>query len=120
MRILVGAALAAMLAAGAAGAQQLGGAYTVAGTNFDGTPYTGTATITYTTSTSCRIIWLTGSTTSEGICMANGDAFAAGYTFNSGQVGLAVYRVMPDGTLQGTWTVTDTEGAGTEVLTPAR
>ena len=34
------------------------------------------------------------------------------------KVGLVIYKIMSDGTLNGLWTVADTPGNGTEVLTP--
>lgn len=114
--------LAFFLAASAAAttgacAQQVGGRYTVSGTNFDGSPYKGTAVIEATSNSTCRIHWNTGST-SDGICMRRGDTLAAGYVFNGGKVGLVIYQIRPDGTLEGSWTVADTAGSGTETLTP--
>jgi hypothetical protein len=115
------ATAAAMLVAGTAlaGAQDVGGTYRADGTNFDGSRYKGTATIEATSSTTCRIRWDTG-TVSEGICMRNQNALAAAYAFETGKVGLVVYEIMADGTLNGVWTMADTNGAGTEVLTPMR
>lgn len=98
-------------------AQDIGGLYQVDGTNLDGTAYSGTAQIDLTTNTTCRIMWDTGST-SEGICMRYANAFAAAYIFDNGEVGLLIYEVLDDGTLDGTWTIADIEGAGTEILTP--
>ena len=63
------------------------------------------------------IEWTTGPTTSQGICMRNDDAFAAGYVLGD-EIGLVVYKVMPDGSLHGLWTIAGKEGNGTEVLTP--
>ncbi len=114
--------LAAMLLAAVsttASAQSIGGAYAVEGTNIDGTTYSGTAAIVLTSDTTCAIKWVTGATESEGICMRNGDSFAAGYV--SGDItGLVIYKVLPDGTLNGLWTVANNGGAGTEILTPAQ
>ena len=118
MRAFIAAAVLS-LATGTVSAQEVGGTYDVNGTNFDGSAYKGTATIEVTTSTTCRIHWETGSTTSDGICMRNQNALAAGYAFSDGKIGLVVYEIMADGTLDGVWTVADQEGAGTEVLTPA-
>lgn len=98
-------------------AQSIGGEYTVAGTNLDGSTYKGEATITLTSETTCVIEWQTGGTSSEGICMRNGDAFSAGYVLND-DVGLVVYRVKENGTLDGLWTLAGKEGSGTEVLSP--
>ena len=110
---------AAMVAAGlsTASAQSIGGEYTVQGTNLDGSAYTGEALITLTSDTTCVIQWKTGSTTSEGICSRNDDAFAAGYVLGNAY-GLVIYKVQDDGSLQGLWTIQGQNGTGTENLTP--
>lgn len=117
MRRLLAAALLAASVAAPASAQSLGGTYTVAGTNFDGSPYGGTAEITLTSDTTCVIQWQTGETSSDGICMRNDDAFSAGYVLGD-DIGLVVYKMMPDGSLHGLWTIAGQDGNGTEVLTP--
>jgi hypothetical protein len=99
-------------------AAEVGGSYSVEGTNFDGSAYRGTAEITVTSDTTCAITWQTGKTTSEGFCMLKGEAFAAAYVLG-GDVGLVIYNVNEDGTLDGAWTIAGKDGAGTEVLTPA-
>ena len=81
MKITVAALGAAVLLATLASdavAQSLVGHYQVEGKNLDGSAYSGTADIVATTETTCRIKWVTGQTTSEGICMRNGNSFAAG------------------------------------------
>ena len=105
------------LAALPARAQSIGGTYTVAGTNFDGSAYSGEATITLTSETSCTIHWETGGSSSDGICMRNDNAFSAGYVMGK-EIGLVVYKVEDDGSLHGLWTIAGKEGSGTEVLTP--
>src|SRR5579872_6412277 len=115
-KIILGLAMAACVATPAL-AQKVGGSYTVAGTNPDGSKYSGTAEITPSGST-CRIVWNTGNT-SKGICMLADKAFAAYYRLGKGD-GLVVYEVQPDGVLKGYWTITDEDGAGTETLTPAK
>lgn len=116
MRIaLIGFLMAA--AVGAASAQDIGGRYRVEGKNLDGSSYEGVAEITLTSETTCRIVWETGSTSSTGICMRNQLAFAAGYVLGE-NVGLVIYEVMPDGSMQGLWTVADTPGIGYENLYP--
>ena len=110
---------AAMLVAGlatAALAEDLEGTYEVHGVNPDGSTYSGTAEIIATSETTCRIIWSVG-TESSGICMRNGIAFAAGYVLRD-KVGLVIYKIRQDGSLDGTWTVADEDGAGTEMLIP--
>jgi len=103
----------------AAAAQTVGGTYNVAGTNFDGSSYSGTATITPSSNSTCRIEWKTGSTDSTGFCMLANKAFAAAYKLND-SVGLVVYELQPDGSLKGYWTIADKPGAGTETLTPEK
>ncbi|MBV8776847.1 MAG: hypothetical protein JO258_06585 [Alphaproteobacteria bacterium] len=114
--ILAISLLAGIAAAAAAQAQSIGGRYEVHGTNFDGSPYSGTATITRSSNSTCRIRWSTGST-SEGFCMLANKSFAAAYKMGNA-VGLVVYELQPDGTLEGVWTIADKSGAGTETLTP--
>ena len=104
------------LAAPAAAQTVREGTYNVYGTNPDGSSYSGEATITLASDTTCIIEWETGGTTSEGICMLFDDTFAASYILDD-EIGLAVYRVKADSVLEGAWTVTGQDGAGTEVLT---
>jgi opacity protein-like surface antigen len=114
--ILAALLLAAGLASAAAAQTVREGTYDVAGTNLDGSPYEGTAVITLTSETTCSIEWSTGGTTSAGICMLHDNAFAAGYVLGD-NVGLIVYEVKDDGVLDGVWTISGENGAGTEVLT---
>jgi hypothetical protein len=93
------------------------GTYTVQGTNLDGSRYGGTATIELSSDTTCHIHWSTG-TEADGICMLYDNAFAAGYAFENGTIGLVIYRVMGDGTLEGVWTIDGQSGSGTERLIP--
>ena len=111
-------AAAFMLAGiGGAAAQNIGGYYDVYGTNINGSEYRGTAEIRVISDTTCEIYWTTGSSTSSGICMRYGVAFAAGYVLGDA-IGLVIYEIMDDGSLQGTWTIAGYDGNGTEVLTP--
>lgn len=118
-RIGLGAIMMATMSAAIAGTGDVGGTYRVEGTNPNGSPYKGTATISVTSSNTCRIVWKTGGTTSDGICMRNQDAFSAAYVLQ-GDVGLVIYEINPDGSMTGLWTVADQEGVGTERLIPAR
>jgi hypothetical protein len=101
-----------------ASAQSIGGKYTVEGTNLDGSAYEGTAEVTLTSDTTCAIHWETGGTASDGICARNDDSFAAAHV-TTGEVGLIIYKVGEDGSMDGLWTVAGKEGNGTEKLTPA-
>lgn len=123
MKAISGASLGAALIIGAlaipAAAQELGGRYQVAGTNFNGSTYSGTAEIVVTSRNTCRISWVTGGTTSQGICMRNGASFSAAYRMGAA-VGLVIYEMKPDGSLAGLWTIADKSGVGTETLLPMR
>lgn len=114
---LLALALAALVSS--ASAQTVSGRYQVTGKNFNGTNYSGTAEIISTANNTCRISWVTGSTTPRGICMRNGNSFAAGYNMG-GVVGLVIYEVKPDGSLEGLWTIADQPGMGTERLVPIK
>jgi opacity protein-like surface antigen len=113
---LLGIAAAAVFAT-AAHAVDIGGSYRVVGKNPDGSEYTGTAEIVVTSKNTCRISWTTGGSTSEGICMRNGIAFAASYVLGK-DVGLVIYEVNNNGSMDGIWTIADTEGVGSESLIP--
>lgn len=117
MRRFLLAASAVLALALPAAAQDIGGDYTVDGTNLDGSPYKGTAKIVLTSETTCEIYWTTGASTSQGICMRNGPAFSAGYVMGDA-IGLVIYQVMDDGSMRGLWTIAGQEGSGTENLTP--
>ncbi|WP_280518883.1 hypothetical protein [Shinella curvata] len=113
---LAGAVLALGLVSSAHAQTVSAGTYNVEGTNLDGSAYKGTATIELTSETTCSIEWQTGGTTSNGICMLYGDAFAAGYVLGDA-VGLVVYQVKGNGLLEGAWTISGKDGSGTENLT---
>jgi hypothetical protein len=108
-----------ILAAAPALAQEVGGMYGVYGTNFDGSTYEGTAEIVLLSETTCAIMWTTGDTTSQGTCMRRNNTFAAGYDLQ-GKIGLLIYDILKDGSMEGAWTVTGMDGFGTETLTPMR
>lgn len=113
----IAGAAALLASAGFVEAQNIGGVYSVRGTNFDGSAYAGTAEITLSSSTTCRIVWRTGGSVSTGICMRNHEAFTAAYQLGN-KVGLVIYSIRPDGSMEGVWTIADQSGAGTETLTP--
>ena len=101
-----------------AAAQTITGHYAVEGTSPNGSTYTGTADITQTSDTDCRIAWHYDGSESNGICMVSGNVFAGAYP-SGDNTGLLIYHLAADGTLSGMWT----EGSwavGTETLTPFR
>jgi hypothetical protein len=99
-------------------AQTVGTTYSLAGKNFDGSSYTGTVQIIPSGST-CRIVWHTGSSTSEGLCMVSGNTLAAFYRLGP-EYGLVIYERLPDGSFQGRWSIADKQGVGTELLVPQK
>jgi hypothetical protein len=111
------AAAALVASVTTASAQELGGKYRVSGTNLNGSRYAGTAEIVFTSATTRRIVWVTGATTSKGICMRRSNVLSAAYSLNN-VIGLVIYEIKPDGVLDGIWTIADQPGAGTDVLTP--
>jgi hypothetical protein len=119
MRTLLATLAIAALSTTAALGQSVGGRYHAEGTNRDGSPYYGTATITRSSNTTCRIDWKTGTTSSSGFCMLSNGALAAAYKLGN-SVGLVLYELQSDGSLTGVWTIADQSGAGTEVLRPLR
>ena len=117
MRTLLISVAAAAFIASPALAQKVGGKYSVKGTNFDGSSYSGTASIEPSSNSTCRIEWHTGGSNSAGFCMLAGGSLAAAYKLND-SVGLVLYELQDDGSLKGIWTIADKSGSGTEVLTP--
>jgi hypothetical protein len=109
------ALLAALALSGPAAAQDIGGRYLVQGTGLNGSAYGGEAEISLTSDYTCRIVWNTGGQISEGICMRQDNVFAASYIIEN-RVGMVIYTVNGDGSMQGTWTVDGVNAVGTESL----
>jgi hypothetical protein len=99
-----------------AAAQSVGGSYTVAGTGPDGSAYTGAAEITID-GADCRLMMAFGNGEVSGSCL-QGDGVLATSDVAGGALTLVLYRVQPDGVLNGIWSVSGMAGTGTEVLTP--
>ena len=116
-RLLCLAAILAVTAVPAISAEFREGAYTVDGTNLDGSPYKGTAVVKLLSNTTCEIDWTTGSTTSVGLCMMMDGVVAAAYR-QGDNVGVTMYHINDDGSLEGAWTVAGQNGSGSEKLTP--
>jgi hypothetical protein len=116
-RLLCLAAILAVTVVPAISAEFREGAYTVDGTNLDGSPYKGTAVVKLLSNTTCEIDWTTGSTTSVGLCMMMDGVVAAAYR-QGDNVGVTMYHINNDGSLEGAWTVAGQNGSGSEKLTP--
>lgn len=95
----------------------VGGKYQVIGKNLDGSGYSGTAEIVVISANTCRITWVTGRTKSTGICMRNGSTFSAAYRLGD-KVGLVIYDILEDGSMEGLWTIADQTGVGVDRLIP--
>lgn len=98
-------------------ARDIGGHYTVQGTNIDGSTYEGSVDIAALSNTTCAIVWKVAGREYDGICMRNDNIFSAAYEMN-GDVGLLIYHIGPRGSMEGTWTITGERGEGSEVLMP--
>jgi len=117
MRRFLLSVVVALLAGPAAAAGFQAGTYNVEGTNLDGSPYKGTAEVKVLSDTTCQITWTTGSTSSVGICMMMDGVVSAAYQ-QGNVVGVTMYHMNDDGSLDGAWTVAGQNGSGTEKLTP--
>ena len=96
---------------------EISGHYRMDGVDTKGVTYAGTADISMSSESNCRIMYSDGF---EGICMAKGTTFAVSYIVH-GKLGLALYEIGSDGTLQGAF-IDDFHGGsvGRETLIPAR
>jgi hypothetical protein len=119
MKTLLAMALAGLCWIAPAAAQSVGGTYSVEGTYLDGSPYSGTARITLTSTTSCVIEWQTGDGSYQGVCARKGQAFAAAY-FHGESFTILAYQLQDDGSMEGLWTIAGRRGNGTEKLIPQR
>jgi hypothetical protein len=92
--------------------------YNDAGTNPDGSTYSGTVDVKVISDKTFTIHWKIGDEAYDGFGMRNGDALAATYTLD-GEPGLVIYKVDDKGILDGFWVVRGKERGGTERLTPS-
>ena len=100
-----------------ASSAEIGGRYKDTGIELDGSKYSGTADITISSDTECRIVWHIGGEDLNGVCMRGPSTFAAAYTVETGVV-LVRYKIEDDGTLDGVFTVANQKGVGVDTLTP--
>ncbi len=78
------------------------------------------AEISGTAGGNCGIRWAIPNTPpTQGFCMRQGNVLSAAYRLGNA-IGLVVYRIEEDGTLNGTWTIAGQEGVGKERLVPVR
>jgi hypothetical protein len=91
--------------------------YDAAGTNPDGSKYSGTVSIKVISDKTFTIHWKIGDETYDGFGMRNGDALAATYELD-GKPGLVIYKLGDGGALNGFWVVRGENDGGTERLTP--
>jgi opacity protein-like surface antigen len=121
MKRILSAVILLVLAMSGTAFADVAGRYNITGTNFNGSAYYGTVTVTKTSSSTYNVFWYTGENNSEskGIGMRSGNIFSAGYVMGE-SVGLVIYDIKSDGSLTGRWTIDGQDGVGTEVWTPAR
>jgi hypothetical protein len=96
-------------------AAQKPGVYAVEGRNADGSAYDGTLELVPRRDGTWVLTWRLGSDTVRGLGLVQGEVLSVGYAAG-GAPGIAVYRILPDGRLEGSWTMG--EGVGRETLTP--
>jgi hypothetical protein len=100
-----------------AGKSNLPAQFSVAGTNANGSKYTGVADIGAISDTTFSIVWHIGAATQKGFGMRMKDTLSATYMLN-GEPGLIIDRAQGDGIFIGTWAIRGRSGLGTETLTP--
>lgn len=109
-------ALVASLLATPALAQRAG-LYDVEGTNLDGTPYTGQASIQSSGLSSFVIRWRIGNQIVEGVGFASGRTVAVAYGLAQ-RPGIGIYTLNPDGSMDGEWTIIGAPANARERLVP--
>jgi hypothetical protein len=117
MRTLFVAILLAAATIARADTLTLHSTYNAAGTNPDGSKYSGSVAIKVISEKTFTIHWKIGDETYDGFGMRNGDALAATYVLD-GKPGLVIYKVGDGGVLNGFWVVRGENDGGTENLTP--
>jgi hypothetical protein len=119
--MILALAFIVVAAAGAARAETLtlAAKYDVAGTNPNGSKYSGTASVEVISDTTFAIRWDIGSSVFKGFGMRMNDSLAATYVIG-GDPGLIIYKVEDGGVLSGLWSVRGHNGSGTERLTPQK
>jgi len=112
---LMAGGLSAVLAAPAQA--QRNGTYEVAGTNPDGSSYSGNILIQQVGLASWRVRWTIGQAQIEGYGMSVGRVFSIGFVLGE-RPGMSIYEVAPDGGMSGQWTLVGSSAIGSENLTP--
>ncbi|MFI0849308.1 hypothetical protein [Mesorhizobium sp. IMUNJ 23232] len=97
-------------------AADITGHYRMEGVDTKGNSYSGSADISMSSESNCRIKFSDGF---GGICLVSGDQLAVAYDVH-GKLGLSLYEIGSDGSLDGTF-IDDYHGGGVgrEKLTPA-
>ncbi|WP_132296814.1 hypothetical protein [Roseicella aquatilis] len=114
-RLLAAAMALGLLVAAPAFAQIREGVYAVDGTNPDGTTYDGQLALRPGPAGSWVVNWRVGTEQILGLGLINAGVLGVGFVINN-RPGVAVYEVLPDGKLRGSWTTGG--GMGTELLSP--
>jgi hypothetical protein len=93
----------------------LAGTYEVSGTGVDGKSYDGELVVTKRDSVN-QMSWKVGTEAYDGVAVQSGNTVAAAYTTGTDGkgCGAVVYKVSPDGSLDGTWGEWGVNQSGTE------
>lgn len=111
--------LAAAFLALPAGAQELGGVYTLEGAGPEGKgAYSGAVEVVPTGDTA-RVVWTIAGETHFGTGILYNRMFAVNFIAGDWG-GIALYELLSDGSLQGLWTEDGGDWIGTEVWRPAQ
>jgi hypothetical protein len=94
---------------------QKAGVFAIEGRNPDGSTYPGTLELAPQRDGVWLLTWRVGGDVVRGLGLVQGDILAAAYAVN-GEPGVAAFRILPDGRLDGPWTMG--QGVGREVLVP--
>ena len=99
----------------AATSGDMAGTYSVNGTGIDGKTYQGEMDVTKRDAV-YQLSWTIGSESYDGIALKNGNTVSAAYTTgtNGKGCGAVIYKINPDGSLDGTWGEWGVNSAGTE------
>ncbi|UFN48745.1 hypothetical protein LPC08_22505 [Roseomonas sp. OT10] len=117
LRSLLGAGLLAATLAAAPAQAQRPGLYDVAGVSPGGEAYRGVLALRQVGLASWAVLWETEGGRFEGYGMSSGNTFAVGFTV-ANRPGVAIYTILPNGSMTGQWTLISSSEIGTETLTP--
>lgn len=93
----------------------ISGPYRIEGTRYDRSAYSGRAEIR--SDAVCQFTWIVGNEEFWGPCIRKGNTFVSAHRLGN-DIKLGVYSILPDGRLEGVWTVPPYDASAVEVLIP--